>query len=171
MSYHVRLLDQARHLCKREPRRPQQASLRRAVSTAYYALFHLLVDEACNRIVSGGGSEREARRHALRRAFGHAEMKTVSKAYAAGTLPQTWVAASGGIKPSTDLRVVADVFVELQEARHEADYDFREPFARKEALRLVGRCEVAFDAWGRCRRTDEADTYLLALLVNKAVKG
>jgi hypothetical protein len=36
------LLEQARHLANREPKRPKQASLRRAVSTAYYALFHLL---------------------------------------------------------------------------------------------------------------------------------
>ena len=30
----------------KEPRRPKQASLRRAVSAACYALFHLLVDDA-----------------------------------------------------------------------------------------------------------------------------
>ena len=29
-----------------EPRNPKQASLRRALSTAYYALFHLLISEA-----------------------------------------------------------------------------------------------------------------------------
>ena len=37
------LLEQAQHLVKREPKRPKQASLRRAISTAYYALFHLLI--------------------------------------------------------------------------------------------------------------------------------
>ena len=31
---------------KRKPKRPRQASLRRAVSTSYYALFHLLICEA-----------------------------------------------------------------------------------------------------------------------------
>ena len=40
------LLEQAQHLVKREPKRPKQASLRRAISTAYYALFHLLISEA-----------------------------------------------------------------------------------------------------------------------------
>ena len=40
------LLEQAQHLVKREPKRPKQASLRRAVSTAYYGLFHLLISEA-----------------------------------------------------------------------------------------------------------------------------
>src|SRR5580658_10967433 len=37
------LLEQAYHLARREPKRPRQASLRRAVSTSYYALFHLLL--------------------------------------------------------------------------------------------------------------------------------
>ena len=40
------LLEQAHHLANREPEDPKQASLRRAVSTAYYGLFHLLINEA-----------------------------------------------------------------------------------------------------------------------------
>jgi uncharacterized protein (UPF0332 family) len=40
------LLQQAYHLARKERLNPRQASLRRAVSTAYYALFHLLIDEA-----------------------------------------------------------------------------------------------------------------------------
>ena len=46
-------LEQARHLATRERTRPKQASLRRAVSVAYYALFHLLCDEASNVLVRG----------------------------------------------------------------------------------------------------------------------
>src|SRR5712691_6919600 len=53
MSLHGDLLAQARSLLRREPRRPKQASLRRAVSTAYYALFHLLIHEATRMLVSG----------------------------------------------------------------------------------------------------------------------
>ena len=63
------LLAQARLLAEKEPRRPKQASLRRAVSAAYYALFHLLVDEASRRLV--GGSNRTALRSSLARAFDH----------------------------------------------------------------------------------------------------
>ena len=46
MPYAHDLLEQAKHLANREKKRPRQASLRRAVSTAYYALFHLLIHEA-----------------------------------------------------------------------------------------------------------------------------
>lgn len=38
------LLAQAKLLATKEQSRPKQASLRRSVSAAYYALFHLLVD-------------------------------------------------------------------------------------------------------------------------------
>jgi hypothetical protein len=46
MAYHDDLLQQSLLLVHKEPRNPKQASLRRAVSTAYYALFHLLISEA-----------------------------------------------------------------------------------------------------------------------------
>jgi hypothetical protein len=46
MSFAEDLLEQAHHLAYREATDPKQASLRRAVSTAYYAVFHLMIDEA-----------------------------------------------------------------------------------------------------------------------------
>jgi hypothetical protein len=52
MSLHADLLAQARRLVSQDPRRPRQASLRRAISTAYYALFHLLISEASAMLVS-----------------------------------------------------------------------------------------------------------------------
>ncbi len=73
MSFHADLLEQARHLLRREPRRPKQASLRRAVSAAYYALFHLLVHESSQRLISGTA---QARLRALTaRAFEHGAMR------------------------------------------------------------------------------------------------
>ena len=57
MSLHADLLKQARHLATKEPRRPSQASLRRAVSAAYYALFHRLVDEATRMMISRGNRD------------------------------------------------------------------------------------------------------------------
>lgn len=45
--HHDDLLRQAERLAKLDPKRPRQANLRRAVSSAYYALFHFLVDQSC----------------------------------------------------------------------------------------------------------------------------
>ena len=46
MAFHDDLLELAQDLANLHPEDPHQASLRRAVSTAYYALFHLLISEA-----------------------------------------------------------------------------------------------------------------------------
>jgi uncharacterized protein (UPF0332 family) len=105
------LLEQALHLAKRDRKRPKQANLRRAVSTAYYALFHLLVSEG----VSYWKIERQ--RSAFARSFEHRKMKGVCK---------------NSSYPNADLQAVLDAFVELQQARHSADYDYAKAFTRVE---------------------------------------
>jgi hypothetical protein len=72
MAFHDDLLSQALSLVRKEPRNPKQASLRRAVSTAYYALFHLLISEAA------ANWNRANLRTALGRAFDHSIMKAAS---------------------------------------------------------------------------------------------
>lgn len=170
MSLSRDLLEQARHLAQKEPKKPKQASLRRAISTAYYALFHLLIDDACALLVSGSGSGRRSLRLTLRRAFGHGEMKKVSVAFRAGSPTPEWRAVLTAPVPM-DVRVVAAAFVDLQVARHEADYDLRQRYTRREALELVRRTEEAFDAWDRCRKSHAADTYLVALLVQRQLRA
>jgi hypothetical protein len=76
MSLASDLLEQAQHLSRRERRRPRQASLRRAISTAYYALFHLLIDDATSTLVS-----RAELRARFARAFDHGDMKNASRAF------------------------------------------------------------------------------------------
>jgi uncharacterized protein (UPF0332 family) len=47
VAYHDELLQQAKELVHNNPGAPTQADLRRSVSSAYYALFHLLIFDAC----------------------------------------------------------------------------------------------------------------------------
>ena len=70
MAYHDELLAQAIQLVHVTP--PTQATLRRAVSAAYYAVFHLLIAEATS------NWNNAALRAALSRAFDHGAMKTAS---------------------------------------------------------------------------------------------
>src|SRR5258708_11232974 len=114
MSLHHELLQQAVMLAHKEPRNPKQASLRRAVSTAYYALFHLLISE------SVANWSRHDLRTSLGRAFDHAPMKGASnRVLNTDTFPFV------GQDPVvvTRLRTVATTFVQLQDKRHTADYD------------------------------------------------
>jgi hypothetical protein len=97
---------------------PDQASLRRAVSTAYYALFHLLVEEAGQRW--SGSSEA---RTGMERAFQHGPMKNTSMQFRK-KIWEDWHSNQRAI-PSA-IQKIASAFVNLQEERHAADYDNHE---------------------------------------------
>jgi uncharacterized protein (UPF0332 family) len=145
------LLEQAYHLANKDSGNPKQASLRRAVSTAYYALFHLLIDEA---VVNWG----VARHHSiLARTFEHGSMKRVcddgvKNFYNAG-------------KPAhvAQLKDVAQTFVELQQKRLTADYDNSYVWTKVTAANLIEKASLAFDNWRAIRTQDEAQDFLLSL--------
>jgi hypothetical protein len=69
MSYPEDLLDHANDLCHLDPDAvPRQSHLRRAASSAYYALVHLLTMEAPN------SWNHESQRHPFARLFNHGLM-------------------------------------------------------------------------------------------------
>ncbi len=94
-----------------EPKRPRQASLRRAISAAYYALFHFLIDRATHFMISGNA--RASLRNQLSRCFEHGQMKTAAQAFAKEQGP--WVGVSAGPVPA-NLKSIATAFVDLQQA-------------------------------------------------------
>jgi hypothetical protein len=79
---HEDLFSQAQKLAKLDAKKPKQANLRRAVSSAYYAVFHYLVHEACC-VQIGTQHGQAAYRHALGRAFSHSVMNRPAPALAA----------------------------------------------------------------------------------------
>ena len=156
------LLAQATLLATKEPRRPKQASLRRAVSASYYALFHLLVDEASSRLV--GGANRASLRTCLSRAFNHGAMKTVAKQFAGRAVSPRLDPGLNGQALQDELVRVASAFVDLQQHRHEADYDLRRRFTRVETLSIISDARRAFADWRLVRGSPQADTFLVGLL-------
>lgn len=70
-----------------------------------------------------------------------------------------------------ELISVATAFVELQQARHEADYDTGRRFTRQECIDLVKQAEQAFADWQKVRQTLQADTFLVALLALKNMRS
>ena len=79
------LIGLAKAIAELDPKKPRQANLRRAVSTAYYAVFHYLADEVCCGQIGTQNSQKE-HRHALARAFVHTSMKDACISFAGGTL-------------------------------------------------------------------------------------
>lgn len=160
MSLADDLLEQARHLAQRDVARPKQASLRRALSTAYYALFHLLVDGS-RRFLLGGGARNRHLRDVLARCYEHKAMNDASKSFGGGTSP--WLAA--GTAVSQELRDVARTFAHAQRNRHAADYDLGRVFTRGDVLSEVARIERAFALWEQIEGQDDAKAFMLALLL------
>lgn len=161
MSYPRDLLEQARHLARRDRRRPRQVNLRRAVSAAYYALFHLLTEAATRSICA---RRTESLEPVIRRTFEHRAMRRVCEQFARGTPPPHWDRATAAV-PDT-LRRIARTFVDMQGNRHEADYDFSQKYTRSDVDNMIQQCEQALARWQKLRRADRpvTDSFLLALL-------
>jgi uncharacterized protein (UPF0332 family) len=138
---HKDLLDQAIRLAKLDAMKPKQANLRRAISSAYYAMFHLLVDEAC-RVQIGAQHNQTPFRQVLGRAFAHGVMKEACKSFGGGTLKK---GVTRGLPAAftipAEIKDLASNFVELQDERHLADYDLTERFNRSEVLALIIQTE------------------------------
>lgn len=164
MSLYDDFLEQADHLARRDPRRPKQASLRRAISAAYYALFHLLVKEATAALVSD-----PKLRQLVPRSFDHSEMKQGCRPFAAGALPDHLKAITAPAVP-TDLKKVAEEFIEMQQKRHAADYNVSQVFLRADTVADIQRVRYAFEAWLRVRDQQIAVVFLVNLLLGSKWK-
>lgn len=150
------LLEQARHLANREPKRPKQASLRRAVSTAYYALFHLLTTAA----VANWRNIRQ--RSALARTFNHSTMREACKQTNDKNFPN---ANSANVR---HLKRIANIFMQLRQQRETADYDNSKRWTRTEVLSQIDMAQEAFDSWAVIRGDEIAEDFLLQLLIQKS---
>jgi uncharacterized protein (UPF0332 family) len=159
------LLEQAKHLARRDPKRPKQASLRRAISTAYYALFHLLVSETVRNWKHAGS------RDELARMFEHTNMRTacVNKRNELKTQLKTVTktAPLPNVTVLQRLHLVAETFVDMHAEREKADYDYSATWTRTEAVSMVTTVESAFKAWQAIRNEDAAQAFLFTLLQKK----
>ena len=144
-----RLLVIAEDLASRSTRGPPpQTFLRRAVSTAYYALFHHIVAAAADALV--GRKHRRTPRYALvYRAFDHTRMRQVSEMLDTQQFGEKARSALNMAGPSQDIRRVATALVTLQKQRHWADYDPRGSISASNARDLIEQAEFAIEALDR----------------------
>jgi uncharacterized protein (UPF0332 family) len=127
------LLDLADHLARREAGRPKHVSLRRAISTAYYGVFHALAKLCADELV--GWSKTWEAYGPIYRTLDHSTARRLFDRDRDGTIY------------GEDIAKVGRLFIMLQQARHTADYDPR-PFSisRQEALELIDRARRAVQA-------------------------
>ena len=120
----------ARRLTESGASPPTQADLCRAVSTAYYAVFHCLASTAADLLTD---SSRGPEWHQVYRALEHGKARSACRQQEAmRALPM-------------DIRSFAETFVTLQKARHEADYAPESRSLKLDVLTLIDAAEDAID--------------------------
>lgn len=110
--------------------KPRQSDLRRAISTAYYALYHALAKDGADLFVGVAASRPDAAWAQAYRALEHGFAKNAC----------SQVRGLGFAPP---LIACAETFVRLQQDRHSADYDPVARFTRTEAMVAVDEAERA----------------------------
>lgn len=126
------LIATARKLLKGHARRPRHSDLCRAVSTAYYALFHAFARQAADLMVAGSaisaGSDTWCQ---IYRSLNHGPAKSACQRLSTNPLF------------SANLKRCASAFVQLQALRHDADYN---PTFRTNLIDATDVVQMADDA-------------------------
>jgi hypothetical protein len=116
--------------------RPVQAELRRAVSTAYYAMFHCLARCCADTMVGGSGSNRSNQAwRQIYRALQHGDAKNAC--------------ANKNVmaKFPIEIQDFATQFVTMQKKRHHADYDPTGVYYRSAVVRDISATQAAITAF------------------------
>jgi uncharacterized protein (UPF0332 family) len=132
---------------------PRQVDLRRAISAAYYGVFHYMLISAADEFV--GVTKRGTPRYALiYRSVDHRALRALCNETSKPTLPAKYQRFVPAIGFSGDIQAFANAFVGLQEKRHTADYD---PSGRVKTADASLAIATARDAVKRFQQADEAD--------------
>lgn len=115
--------------------RPRQSNLRRAVSSAYYALFHCLATCCADLLVGGPGSNRS--RSAWRQTY---------RGLQHGFARQRCQHPNVAVFP-VEIQHFARTFSEMQQDRHRADYDPDSTFVKAEVIHLIDLAEDAIHSF------------------------
>jgi hypothetical protein len=155
------LLDQADNLAGvAVGGRPRGADLRRAISSAYYALFHFTMRAVADSVVPI--SKRSTLQYArVYRAVDHKTLRDVCKGI---TNPTSKYTAHSPTKSGfgSDICAFATAVFELQEKRHLADYDPLFPVTKSDALLTISTARTAITRFGSAP-TEEQEAFLSLL--------
>lgn len=116
------LFEQAEKLIRpRGQLAPRQVDVRRAISAAYYGVFHYILAAAADLHI--GGTARPAKRYTLLyRSVDHRTMRALCEEAKKPTPSARYRKyIPNGLGPN--IQAFASAFLDLQEKRHDADYD------------------------------------------------
>ena len=137
------LLQLARHIVEHRRRRPSQVSLRRALSTAYYALFHALAQNGADELVGKTAALRES--DAWQMAYRGVEHGRATSVFRNGPFMARF---------SPAIREFGRFFIEMQNSRQRADYNPRANFTKSFVLECISDAERMVARFRAANATD-----------------
>lgn len=157
------LLEQAERLIAQPPSRvSRQIDLRRAISSAYYSLFHAVLTAASDQIV--GRTKRNSPQYTLvYRSIHHNAVRDLCNQVKRQRPNDRYARYVPSTDFSSELKVFAETFVDLQEKRHSADYDPNFRVRTAEALAAVVSARRAIKEFANAP-VDLRQTFLVLLL-------
>jgi uncharacterized protein (UPF0332 family) len=142
------LFEQADKLITPQTGRPRQVDIRRAISAAYYAIFHAAITAAADQFV-GMTNRDESRYGLLYRSVDHKWLRELCKEVQKST-------PSSNFRPYTppggfgaDIAAFAVAVVALQVKRHTADYDVTVRMNRSDAVLAIAEARAALGRFDR----------------------
>ncbi len=119
---------------------PSSAGYRRAVSSAYYGLFHALTLTSASLFAPSVVERQE-----FTRLFRHSDLKNVTGWVVAGSPPEGLQHSVAVLREEQRVRTVSAAFFRLHKARETADYDHTAAFDEGDTHDLVRAAQEAVD--------------------------
>ena len=157
------LLDQAERLIERRGAgAPRRVDLRRAISNAYYGVFHAVTAAAADAFVGRG--RRVGPQYSLAyRSIDHRYLRQICDEVRRPTLRDRSKPYGPPQGFAPDMIAFVELLLELQQKRHAADYDPALRFSSSEARLSIGTARDALRHW---RDVPDAErTVFVALLL------
>jgi hypothetical protein len=138
---------------------------RKAISSAYYALFNLFGSEAVDLVKLVVGDELVQRAPGdFSRSIAHDDVKTAAQVFCKGSGDRVQIPFFGEVTIPRDLKTVLTTFTEVQDERHTADYNFKLTYSHRIAQEIVERVDEAVRLWSTVRHEPAARLFLLMLI-------
>ncbi len=141
---------------------PRQVDLRRAISAAYYGVFHFCLTAAADEFI--GVTQRATSRYALvYRSIDHKNLRELCLEAKKATPPAKFAPyfPTGGFGPN--IQTFSTAAIELQEKRHLADYNPQPRFRTSDAKLAISTARSALHGFKQA--SDEQCKAFLTLLV------
>lgn len=143
------LLDQAERLIAAPPAGPpRQVDLRRAVSSAYYAVFHFVLTALADEVA--GRTQRGTPRYELvYRSVDHRQFYSLCDELRKSSPKQKLLPYLTARGPGVNMQAFAAAAVDLQQQRHRADYNPTPRFRTSEVQLIISTARGALTRFQR----------------------